>query len=724
MKSCIKKLTKLSPGDRMLTKVLALMVGVLFGSAVSANELKDISVSSLSGERVQVVFELSSPLKGEPNSFTIGDPARVSVDFVGTANKLDKKSLDVGVGVAQKITTAEAGGRTRAVIYLAEQVPYTIVTKDNKVALILGTTDSAKPAATESVAKAPAEVKTGTSVSMQERKAKKIKGPHVEYLDFRRGESGEGRVIISLSDATIPVDVRSEAGQVVVDFTETKVPAELIKRLDVMDFGTPVKTVDTGMRDGNARIVISPSTEFYEQLAYQSDKLLTIELRPLTKDEKEEIERENAVFTGDRLTLNFQNIEVRAVLQLIADFTGMNVVVSDSVSGSLTLRLQNVPWDQALDIILKTKALSMRQNGNVILIAPTDELASQEKLELESQKQIEELAPLRTEFIEINYAKASDIAALLGSAGEGGSSILSSRGSVVVDERTNVLMVRDTADVLVEARKMITRLDIPVQQVLIESRIVIANNDFTKDLGVRFGYSAIGYHGDNDDLLTAIGGKRPGDVNYGGITAFESTAGSGNEGLMVDLPLEEPAAALGLAIGKIGSYLLQLELSAMEIEGKGEVVSSPRVITSDQHKAMIEQGTEIPYLEASSSGAATVSFKKAVLMLEVTPQITPNDRIIMDLTVKKDSVGEIYLNVPSIDTREVNTQVLVDNGETVVLGGIYEQDSSDTKTKVPLLGDLPVVGNLFKSTQKTDDRTELLIFVTPKILKSDMKVSL
>ncbi|THB72265.1 MAG: AMIN domain-containing protein, partial [Gammaproteobacteria bacterium] len=345
MKSCINKLTKHSPGGRMLTKVLALMVGVLFGSAVSANELKDISVSSLSGERVQVVFELSSPLEGDPNSFTIGDPARVSVDFVGTANKLDKKSLDVGVGVAQKITTAEAGGRTRAVIYLAEQVPYTIVTKDNKVALILGTTDSAKPAATESVAKAPAEVKTGTSVSMQERKAKKIKGPHVEYLDFRRGESGEGRVIISLSDATIPVDVRSEAGQVVVDFTGTRVPAELIKRLDVMDFGTPVKTVDTGMRDGNARIVISPSTEFYEQLAYQSDKLLTIELRPLTKDEKEEIERENAVFTGDRLTLNFQNIEVRAVLQLIADFTGMNVVVSDSVNGSLTLRLQNVPWD-------------------------------------------------------------------------------------------------------------------------------------------------------------------------------------------------------------------------------------------------------------------------------------------------------------------------------------------------------------------------------------------
>lgn len=703
----------------MLTKGLALMVGVLLSSTVSANELKDISVSSLSGERVQVVFELSSPLKGEPNSFTIGDPARVSIDFVDTVNKLDKKSLDIGVGVAQKVTTAEAGGRTRAVIYLAEQVPYTVVNKDNKIALILGTAESAKPAAQETVAQSKPETTTAPVKGME-----KINGPHVEYLDFRRGESGEGRVIISLSDTTIPVDVRSEAGQVIVDFAETKVPAELIKRLDVMDFGTPVKTIDTGMRDGNTRIVISPSTEFYEQLAYQSDKLLTIELRPLTKDEKEEIERENAVFTGDRLTLNFQNIEVRAVLQLIADFTGMNVVVSDSVGGSLTLRLQNVPWDQALDIILKTKGLSMRQNGNVILIAPTEELASQEKLELQSQKQIEELAPLRTEFIEINYAKASDMAALLSSAGEGGGSVLSSRGSATVDVRTNVIMIRDTADVLVEVRKMIAKLDIPVQQVLIESRIVIANNDFSKELGVRFGYSGAGTYGSNDDIGAVIGGKLAGDVNYGGITAYESSAGSGNEGLLVDLPVAEAAGAVGLAIGKIGSYLLQLELSAMEVEGKGEVVSSPRVITSDQHTALIEQGTEIPYLEASSSGAATVSFKKAVLSLEVTPQITPNDRIIMDLTVKKDSVGEIYMSVPSIDTREVNTQVLVDNGETVVLGGIYEQEATDTETKVPLLGDIPVVGHLFRNTQKQDDRTELLIFVTPKILKSDMKVSL
>ncbi|THB74890.1 MAG: type IV pilus secretin PilQ [Gammaproteobacteria bacterium] len=720
----MKLLTKLSPGNRMLTKGLALVFGVLLSSAVSANELKDISVSSLSGERVQVVFELASPLNGEPNSFTIGDPARVSVDFVDTANKLDKKSLDIGVGVAQKVTTAEAGGRTRAVIYLTEQVPYTVVSKDNKVALILGTVEAAKPAVQQAVTQSKPETSTAPAKTM-EKPMEKMEGPHVEYLDFRRGESGEGRVIISLSDATVPVDVRSEAGQVIVDFAETQVPAELIKRLDVMDFGTPVKTIDTGMRDGNTRIVISPSTEFYEQLAYQSDKLLTIELRPLTKDEKEEIERENAVFTGDRLTLNFQNIEVRAVLQLIADFTGMNVVVSDSVGGSLTLRLQNVPWDQALDIILKTKGLSMRQNGNVILIAPTEELASQEKLELQSQKQIEELAPLRTEFIEINYAKASDIAALLSAAGEGGDSVLSSRGSATVDARTNVIMIRDTADVLVEIRKMIAKLDVPVQQVLIESRIVIANNDFTEEIGVRFGASGAGNWNEPGEHGVVVGGTNEGVFDYGnhGI-GYEVPAGSGNTGLAVDLPLNQAAGSVGLAIGKIGSYLLQLELQAMEIEGKGEVVSSPRVITSDQHTALIEQGTEIPYLEASSSGAATVSFKKAVLMLEVTPQITPNDRIIMDLTVKKDSVGEVYLNVPSIDTREVNTQVLVDNGETVVLGGIYEQDSGETKTKVPVLGDLPVVGNLFRSTQTTDDRSELLIFVTPKILKSDMKVSL
>ncbi len=715
MKRWSNILTRLSLINRMCTSCLFLLLGVLLNSAANANELKDISVSSLSGERVQVVFELSSPIEGELNSFTIDNPARVSVDFIGTVNKLEKKSLDIGVGVAQKVTTAEAGGRTRAVIYLAEQVPYSLVAQGSKVALILGKSDAIKPAVQGATAKL--ETKSAPAKA-----ANKLDGPHVEYIDFRRGESGEGRVIISLSDASIPVDVRSEAGQVVVDFAETQAPAELIKRLDVLDFGTPVKTIDTGMRDGNTRIVITPASEFFEQLAYQSDKLLTIELRPLTKDEKEEIERENAVFTGDRLTLNFQNIEVRAVLQLIADFTGMNVVVSDTVSGSLTLRLQNVPWDQALDIILKTKGLSMRQNGNVILIAPTEELASREKLELQSKKQVEELAPLRTEFIEINYAKADDIASLLSSAGEGGGSLLSARGSATVDARTNVVMIRDTAGILLEARKMIAKLDVPVQQVLIESRIVVANSNFSKDLGVRFGYSR---SGSIDGMSVGVGGTRPGNVSYNGgaITGYD-TAGSGNEGLLVDLPVPNPAGSIGFAIGKIGSYLLALELSAMEIEGKGEVVSSPRVITSNQHTAMIEQGTEVPYLEASSSGAATVSFKKAVLSLEVTPQITPNERIIMDLTVKKDSVGKVFLNVPSIDTREVQTQVLVDNGETVVLGGVYEQNAIEGKTKVPVLGDLPILGRLFRSTTESDDRTELLIFVTPKILKSDMKVSL
>ncbi len=723
MKRWSNILTRLSPVNRMCANSLALLLGVLLSGAANANELKDISVSSLSGERVQVVFELSSPIEGEPNSFTIDNPARVSVDFIGTVNKLGKKTLDIGVGVAQKVTTAEAGGRTRAVVYLAEQVPYSLVTQGNKVALILGKSDSKKP--TAKGAAAELEIKSVPAPAIAVDKTDKVDGSHVEYIDFRRGESGEGRVIISLSDATVPVDVRSEAGQVVVDFAETQVPAELIKRLDVLDFGTPVKTIDTGMMDGNTRIVITPTTDFYEQLAYQSDELLTIELRPLTKDEKEEIERENAVFTGDRLTLNFQNIEVRAVLQLIADFTGMNVVVSDTVSGSLTLRLQNVPWDQALDIILKTKGLSMRQNGNVILIAPTEELASREKLELQSQKQIEELAPLRTEFIEINYAKAGDIASLLSSAGEGGGSLLSSRGSATVDARTNVLMIRDTADVLIEARKMIGKLDIPVQQVLIESRIVIANNDFSRDIGVQFGLSGQKNYGVPGENGVLVGGTRPGAFGYGtNYPGYDVPAGSGNNGLLVDLPTAQPAGAIGLAIGKIGSYLLQLELSAMEIEGKGEVVSSPRVITSDQHTAIIEQGSEIPYLEASSSGAATVSFKKAVLMLEVTPQITPNDRIIMDLIIKKDNIGELFLGVPTIDTREISTQVLVDNGETVVLGGIYEQEAGNTKTKVPLLGDLPVVGNLFKRTEKSDDRTELLMFVTPKILKSDMKVSL
>jgi len=455
----------------------------------------------------------------------------------------------------------------------------------------------------------------------------------------------------------------------------------------------------------------------YDYLAYQADDQFTIEVRQLTKKEVEEKKKDEFGYSGERLSLNFQDIEVRSVLQLIADFTGINVVVSDTVKGSLTLRLKNVPWDQALDIILKTKGLAMRQTGNVMLVAPSEEIAAREKLELESQKQIQELEPLYSEYIQINYAKASDITALLKS---GDTTLMSERGMATVDERTNTLLVQDTAAKLAEIRKLIAQLDIPVRQVLIESRIVLANNDFARELGVQFGVAKQTSY-DNGHQVIVGGTQGNGFTVTGPQTGFDP--GDGTEGLLVDLPAIGAVSSIGLAIGKLGSHLLQLELSALESEGKGEVISSPRVLTSNQKAAFIETGTEIPYQEASSSGATATSFKKAVLRLEVTPQITPDDRIIMDLLINKDSVGNITVNnVPTIDTNEVSSQVLVDNGETLVLGGIYEETNTHSVTRAPFFGELPVVDWLFKRTVNQHDKQELLIFVTPKIVKEDFRI--
>ncbi|HSH28834.1 MAG TPA: type IV pilus secretin PilQ, partial [Thiohalobacter sp.] len=531
---------------------------------------------------------------------------------------------------------------------------------------------------------AAAGATTGTGEAPESAPRSAAAGSRIDNVDFRRGPDGEARVMIQLSNPNIPVDMRQEAGKVVLDIHNTQLPAELERRLDVIDFATPVQTIDTRSRGDNVRVTIAPEGE-YEHIAYQSDNLFTVEVRKVTKEEQEQRRREEIGYTGERLSLNFQDIEVRSVLQLIADFTNTNIVVSDTVSGNITLRLQNVPWDQALDIVLKTKGLAMRKNDDVILVAPSEELAAREKLELESQKQIEELAPLFSEFIQVNYAKAADLATLLkGEGGGEGASILSERGSVTIDQRTNTLLVKDTAERLEDIRRLITSLDIPVRQVMIESRIVIANDDFAKDLGAKFGLSKSTSF-DNNKFL-ALGGKNEGDVTYEGvfydpvsgnlvqepvITGFEVPGGSGTEGLITNLAVADPAGAIGFTIGRLGNHLLQLELSAMQAEGRGEVLSNPRVITSNQHEASIQQGVEIPYQEASSSGATSVSFKEAVLELNVTPQITPDDRIIMDLRVSKDSVGQVFAGVPSINTRNVETQVLVDNGDTVVLGGIY-----------------------------------------------------
>jgi type IV pilus assembly protein PilQ len=614
------------------------------------------------------------------------------------------------------VTAVEAGNRTRVVFNLNEMVPYDITVDENE---ILVTLDSG-------IALAEQEPQPSGSTDLVP------VGSGVQAIDFRRGPQGEGRVVMLLEDPETVVDVREEGERVILDIFNTELPDRLHQRLDVVDFATPVQTVVSEPVGENVRLSITAAGE-YEYLAYQTDRVYTVEFRPLTKEEKEELQKKKFVYSGERLSLNFQNIQVRAVLQLLADFTGLNIVVSDTVRGNITLRLKNVPWDQAMDIILKTKGLAMRQNDNVIMVAPTQEITSREQLELASQQKIQELAPLRSEFIQINYAKASTLAALLKSKDN---RLLSERGQVTVDDRTNTLLVQDTAAKLEDIRRMILKLDVPVRQVLIESRIVIANNDFARDLGVRFGWSgsrvirdghevniAGGEDGYLDGTYNANKGPFLGDVNGNPFNSgLALPNGSSSEALIVDLPVVAPSGAINFLIGKIGSYLLQLELSAMQQEGRGEIISSPRVITSDQNKATIKQGVEIPYQQATASGATSVSFKEAVLQLDVTPQITPDDRIMMDLQINKDSpdFSREVLGVPPVDTRSVRTSVLVDNGDTVVLGGVYERTKSYNKEQVPFFGDIPVVGHLFKSTAESDENSELLVFITPKILKATL----
>ncbi|NIP45552.1 MAG: type IV pilus secretin PilQ [Gammaproteobacteria bacterium] len=665
--------------------------------AQSGTTLDKISFSTLPGDRVQVVLDMSGPVD-EPLSFAIDEPARVALDFPGVSLNLPRKTEDIGVGMARSVTAVEAGGRSRVVLSLVKLVPYAIDVSGNQVVLTL---DSSGSTTSQAVAK----------------RAAGIKGS-IKNIDFRRGEAGEGRIMVTLSDPAIVVNTFEQADDIIVEFIGVELPEGLSRRLDVIDFATPVKFVDTKQEGDNVRMVIEAGGVF-DHLAYQSEDLFTLDVKELTQVEQEQAKKDKFTYTGERLSLNFQNIEVRAVLQLIADFTGLNMVASDTVSGSLTLRLKNVPWDQALDIILKTKGLAMRQTGNVILIAPTEEIAAREKLELEAQKQIEELAPLRSEFIQVNYAKASTLATLL-KAEE--NSLMTDRGRVSVDERTNTLLVRDTAEAINSIRELVSTLDIPVRQVLIESRIVVAEDSFNRDLGVRFGVSYQWNVNDSSRTNAAVGGGLDGNSDFGGTvqpgglgSAF--SGGGADQNLLVDLPIGNPAGALKFAVVSIPDFILQLELQALQFEGRGEVISNPRVVTANQKEATIEQGTEIPFQEASSSGATSTQFKKAVLSLKVTPQITPDDRVIMDLAVNQDEVGQEFSGIPSVNTRSVTTQVLVDNGDTVVLGGIYEQIQREDTEKVPFFGDLPYLSWLFKTTSVRDDKRELIIFVTPRILK-------
>ncbi|RDH81731.1 MAG: type IV pilus secretin PilQ [endosymbiont of Galathealinum brachiosum] len=700
--------------------MLMMLSGLNVQTAIAAiNNIEEITYSSLPGNRLQINIRLTE-VSEKPLSFNIDNPARIAFDFKNTKSNLPKRKQQIGIGVAQSLTTVTVKNKTRVILNLSDTVPYDVSVNRNVVSVTLESesTNAIESAKAKSGLAAMTDTSGGSSRS-------------VTKIDFRRGDKGEGRVLLSLSEASIPMDISEEFGKVVVSFSNTSLPKDLHQRLDVLDFATPVKTIDSFQIDGNSRILIEPSHKDFTHLAYQTDKLFTIEFIPVSKNDLEEQKKAKFGYTGERLSLNFQDIPVRAVLQLIADFTGLNVVVSDSVDGNLTLRLKNVPWDQALDIILKAKGLSKRESGNVMLIAPSEEIAAQEKIDLEAQSQITELAPIRSAFFEINFAKVTDLAQLFEGDGEEGSlTLLSPRGSVIMDERTNTLIVKDTDAVISEIRRTLAKLDIPVRQVLIESRIVIATDNFKKELGVRFGATSVRANG--SDGLKATSGTIGGTNtivdsgidnlgNTGSVFPVTSPSGISADRLNVNMPVVGAAGSIAFTILS-GGNLLDLELSALQAEDDGEIISSPRVVTSDRHEAFIEQGVEIPYLSATSSGATQVEFKKAVLSIRVTPQITPDDRIIMDLSVNKDAVGEVFANIPSIDTRQVTTQVLVENGDTIVLGGIYETETRNELDKVPVLGDLPLIGSLFRHTLESTDKQELLIFVTPKILKDSLSL--
>jgi type IV pilus assembly protein PilQ len=695
--------TQLSPRNTALKSLLTgiLVLCLLPVTAALANSLQDASFSTLPGDRVQFKLSFEEP-PTEPTSFTIDNPARIAFDFADTTIDLPRKSQDIGIGVARSINAIEAGGRTRVVINLATLVGYTTTVSGNDVIITLNDDTAGKYAATEQAATGAVAADTAAGVN-------------ILNLDFRRGNKGEGRVELTLADPNTAVDMTKRGKQVIVVLKNSELSEEMERRLDVVDFATPVQTVDAFNHGSDVRIIITALTEF-DHIAYQADEKLTIDLKPIVKKVETDKQRAKFGYKGERLSLNFQNIEVRAVLQLIADFTGINMVTSDTVSGNLTLRLKNVPWDQALDIVLKTKGLAKRVSGNVMLIAPTEEIAAREKLELEASKQIVELAPLISETIQVNYAKATELAALIQSKDQ---SFMSPRGTITIDQRTNKLLVQDTADNIDQIIALVEELDIPIRQVLIESRIVLATNQFTRELGVKFGLSSETQTGSRS--ITTAGSLNAADsFNQFGVTPQL------DERLNVNLPaVSSSAGSIGLAIAKLPfGTLLDLELSAAQAEGKSETVSSPKVITADQQEAVIESGQEIPYQEASSSGATSVSFKKAVLSLKVTPQITPDDRIVMDLAVNKDSpdFGNLVQGVPPINTNNVETQVLVDNGETVVLGGVYEQTKTKNINRVPFFGDLPLVGVLFRNKIETNDKQELLIFVTPKLLKEEVRL--
>jgi type IV pilus assembly protein PilQ len=661
---------------------ISLFLASMSQSLLAAN-LQALDVAALPGDKVELKLTFDEPV-AVPKGYTIEQPARIALDLPGVSSRLGVKNRELGVGNARSVTVVEAGDRTRVIVNLTNLAPYNARAEGNNLFVVIGEGAANSSSLRTSAAVSPVKVAVKPYVSV----GKAIKG-----VDFQRGEQGAGNVVIDLSDPSVSPDIQDQGGKITLTFPKTQLPDALRVRLDVKDFATPVQFVNAQSQGDKATISIEP-TGLYDYLAYQADNKLIVSIKPLSKEEKDKRQAESFTYTGEKLSLNFQSIDVRSVLQLIADFTDLNLVASDTVQGDITLRLQNVPWDQALDLVLKTKGLDKRKIGNVLLVAPADEIAARERQELESQKQIAELEPLRRELIQVNYAKASDIAKLFQSVtGSDPSAASAVRGSVTVDDRTNSIIAYQPQTNLDELRRIVAQLDIPVRQVMIEARIVEASVDYSKELGVKW------------KGVTTLG-----DSNF-------TMSGASGRGGAINLGAAAPTSSIG--IGFItDNTILDLELSAMEKSGNGEVVSQPKVVTSDKETAKILKGTEIPYQEASSSGASTTSFKEAALSLEVTPQITPDNRVIMEVKVTKDEpdFANALNGVPPIKKNEVDAKVLVADGETIVIGGVFSNTQTKSVDTVPFLGELPYLGRLFSRDVVTDRKNELLIFLTPRIL--------
>lgn len=688
---------------KWMRPLVGLTLGVWAFAVQAEPTITDIEFSSRPGSKfeVRLDFDQTPP---DMKAYTIEKPARIAVDFPGTASGLDQKRYSLSYGNATGVVVLESGDRTRMVVNLVKLVPYETRVEGNSLFLVVGQDGTDYVKATSDPNRLKTEVSPVIDVVSE-----------ISDLQFQRTGNGEGRLTLELTDPSVDVNVFSEAGDIKVQFLDTNVPERLMRRYDVTDFATPVDSVDVNTTERGATLTMKTTGDF-DYLAYQTNNQYVLSVKPLSAKEMEKRKNEFS-YVGDRISLNFQDIEVRAVLQLIADFTELNLVASDTVSGRITLRLQNVPWDQALELVLKTKGLDKRQIGNVLMVAPAAEIAERERQEIESNKQIAELAPLQSEFVRIRYAQAQQIVGLFQAGSEDGGSLISQRGSVVVDARTNSLIITDTAAKLAEIRELIEQVDIPVRQVMIESRIVIAQSDLTHSLGIEWGG---GYIDDvNGNILSASGDAQNVIGLNNSIINGETPSVSYPGALLVDLGV---ASTSGFALGFTSNDLfLTAEISALEAAGQGEVVSQPKVITGDKQQATIKSGTEIPYQEAAASGATSTSFKEAVLELEVTPNITPDDRVMLDLNVKQDSVGDLVPSgrggfIPSIDTTEITTQVLVGNGETVVLGGVFKTEDLETVNKVPFFGDIPYVGAFFRSETRNNTKTETLIFITPRIL--------